>query len=305
MSERSILVVGYAAESTVAYTIGRIRERALPVTSLDIADYLHLATLHPDSDEPGGYRVVIDGARVPFTDVSAVYVRAIDLREHGRLPRFLKRDIDLKLEILDHILSSLVVTVINRPGRGRSNGSKPFQLAKLRECGFIVPDSYSTNMADAPGLAERLAAGRLIYKSNSAMRSIVVRAAADDARRLDDLANCPVLFQEHIAGPDVRVHMIGDRVFAQEIRSQAVDYRYPALLDNVQYTPTEVPDAIRRLCELFRAQEELTFLAFDFKVDGDGCWYCLEANPMPAYDGFDQRFGYRISDGLIDALNES
>jgi glutathione synthase/RimK-type ligase-like ATP-grasp enzyme len=305
VSEAAILVVGYAAERTVAYTIGRIRDRGLPVRLLDLADYLHRGTLRSDSHEPGGYRVDIDGARFPFTDFTAAYIRAIDLREHARLPARTRRDIDLKLEVLDHILSSLPVAVINRPGRGRSNGSKPFQLIELRAHGFLVPDSVSTNMPDAPTLASRLAGGAVVYKSNSAMRSIVGRAGPDEARRLSDLANCPVLFQDYIAGPDVRVHVVGDRLFALEIVSQAIDYRYPALFDEVQYRPTEVPERIGRLCQAFRAREGLTFAAFDFKVDGGGLWYCLEANPMPAYDGFDERFGQQISAGLIDALQES
>jgi hypothetical protein len=292
---RRILVVGYAAERTVAYTVERIHARARPVALLDIATYLHHATVHPDAGEPGGYRVDIDGEPFSFERCTGAYVRAIDLRE-------LRRRVALKLAVLEHVLSSLPIPVVNRPGYGRSNASKPGQLLRLRECGFLVPESCSTNMADAPGLAARLERGELVYKSNSSMRSVVARGGAEEARRLPDLVNCPVLFQQYIAGPDVRVHLVGNRVFAQEIRSEAVDYRYPALFDVVRYRPIDVPDAIQRLCAAFRAREGLTFIGFDFKVDREGRWYCLEANPMPGYDGFDERLGGRLSSALIDEL---
>jgi hypothetical protein len=236
---------------------------------------------------------------------SGVYIRTINLSEHRHLPADVRRSLTRKLGVLERIFEALPIRVINRPGHVQSNLSKPFQLLELRRHGFLVPQSYSTNMPDAPGLADRITRGELIYKSNSAVRSIVDLASPGQVGRLSDLINCPVLFQERIIGLDVRVHLVGERTFAQQIRSKAIDYRYPAPFDRVQYRSIEVPSAIGNCCLKFQQWEGLHFTGFDFKIGGDGNWYCLEANPMPGYDGFDERGNHCISDALIDELRGS
>jgi hypothetical protein len=138
--------------------------------------------------------------------------------------------------------------------------------------------------------------------SNSGIRSIVDLAGPDQLRRLSDLRNCPTLFQDRIAGPDVRVHLVGACAIGQQIRARTIDYRYAGPFDRVEYCATELPPALVELCRKFQAQEGLEFIAFDFKVAGDGSWYCLEANPMPGYDGFDERCEHRISDALMNEL---
>ena len=44
--------------------------------------------------------------------------------------------------------------------------------------------------------------------------------------RLSLLRHGPAQFQSFIPGENVRVHTIGDQLFATRVRSEAVDYRY-------------------------------------------------------------------------------
>ncbi|MFF4040284.1 hypothetical protein [Streptomyces sp. NPDC001816] len=44
------------------------------------------------------------------------------------------------------------------------------------------------------------------------------------------------------------------------------------------------------------------FAGWDFKVAGDGTYWCLEVNPMPAYDWYDRRLGGAISASLLGLL---
>ena len=247
-------------------------------------------------------RISLDGKIFNFDRYCGAYVLLHDLREHRQLPRDVALSVRSKMAALEKVFADLPFKVINRPGGRQCNSSKPFQLAELHAAGFTVPRSYSTNMPDAPGLEDLIASGRVVYKSNSAIRSIVAIAGRSHVRRLPDLPNCPVLFQEFIAGPDVRVHLLGERTLGQEIRSKTVDYRYPGPFDRVEYEPIDVPPEIGEMCLRFAESEGLAFMGFDFKIAKDGTWYCLEANPMPGYDGFDVRFGHSISDALIDEL---
>ncbi|MEA5598763.1 hypothetical protein [Rivularia sp. UHCC 0363] len=46
----------------------------------------------------------------------------------------------------------------------------------------------------------------------------------------------------------------------------------------------------------------LIFAGWDFKVTDDNQYWCLEANPMPGYDGYDLRLGGCITDSLLKLL---
>ncbi len=301
---RPILIVGYHADRTLAHTTARLAVRGVPYMVLDLAQYLQEATVLQTPHCPLNTRILLDGLTFDFDRYRGVYVRLIELREHRLLPWDVAISVRRKMAAIEHVFAGLPIKVLNRPGGRQSNCSKPFQLAELHAAGFSVPRSYSTNMPDAPGLAELISSGRVVYKSNSAIRSIVDKAGPRHLHRLPDLPNCPVLFQEYIAGPDVRVHLVGERALGQQIRAKAVDYRYPGPLDRVEYEPVEVPHELGGLCRRFAEAEGLGFMGFDFKIAQDGTWYCLEANPMPGYDGFDERFDHRISDALIDELRQ-
>jgi glutathione synthase/RimK-type ligase-like ATP-grasp enzyme len=46
----------------------------------------------------------------------------------------------------------------------------------------------------------------------------------------------------------------------------------------------------------------LSFAGWDFKLDKDGSYWCLEANPMPGYDGYDRRLNGRITESLLEVF---
>jgi len=301
---KQILVAGYQADRTISHTTARLAARGIPFKVLDLAQYLQAATVVQHPQCALSARIVLDGLTLDFDLYSAAYVRLIELREHRLLPREVAISVRRKMAALEQFFVELPMRVINRPGGRQSNSSKPFQLVELHAAGFRVPRSYSTNMPDAPGLADLISIGQVVYKSNSAMRSVVDRAGRSHLHRLAHLPNCPVLFQDYIAGPDVRVHLVGPRVFGQQIRAKVVDYRYPGPLDRVEYQSLDVPHEIAVLCQRFAEAEGLGFMGFDFKIAHDGTWYCLEANPMPGYDAFDERSDHRIADALIDELRQ-
>jgi len=116
--------------------------------------------------------------------------------------------------------------VANRLSAMASNGSKPYQAQVIVRHGFSVPDTLvSTDPEEVLDFAARRE--QVVYKSCSGVRSIVTAFdPVADRARLQRLRWCPVQFQERVAGPDVRVHVVGDRNFAAIVDSQAVDYRY-------------------------------------------------------------------------------
>ena len=106
-----------------------------------------------------------------------------------------------------------------------SNSSKPYQAQLIREYGFEVPPTLITNEPEQV-LAFRAEHRRIVYKSISGVRSIVQTFDDDDLGRLRAIRWCPTQFQAFVEGVDVRVHVVGDEVFATECASDATDYRY-------------------------------------------------------------------------------
>ena len=89
---------------------------------------------------------------------------------------------------------------------------------QIARAGFAVPDILVTTNAEAVRAFMR-EHGRIIYKSCSGVRSIVSTFAADQIGRLKRVGHCPTQFQEYVPGTDVRVHVVGEEVFATQINS--------------------------------------------------------------------------------------
>jgi hypothetical protein len=190
--------------------------------------------------------------------------------------------------------------VVNRPAAGRSNGSKPYQMRRLTASGFAVPGWFVTNDA---ARAERFLGAcpdGAVYKACSGLRSHVRRAGPE---LLDRLAagTAPVLIQRFVPGGDVRVHVVAGRTFATEVRSTAVDYRFDdeAAAD---YAPASPPPELLTCCAAFAAAEGLSLAGLDFRLDGDGRWWCLESNPVPTFLPYEAGAGHPIGDAVLDLL---
>ena len=144
--------------------------------------------------------------------------------------------------------------VVNRFRTMGSNGSKPYQAQLIRRHGFRVPETLVTNDA---ALVRQFCTrhGRAVYKSISGIRSIVAEVTAAELDRLDAVQACPVQFQAFVPGFDVRVHTVGDEVFATRIDSPGTDYRYAAHDgDGTRLEPYDIPeDLARRCCQLAAA----------------------------------------------------
>jgi glutathione synthase/RimK-type ligase-like ATP-grasp enzyme len=186
-----------------------------------------------------------------------------------------------------------------------SNDSKPRQLLAIEAAGFLVPDTLVTN--DAEELAEfRRAHGTVVYKSTSGIRSIVnvLDAEADLSARTARLATCPTQFQERICGDDYRVHVVGDRVFATRIVTDAIDYRYAGASGKARSMAAAVlPDEVSaRAVSLTRALG-LLVSGVDLRCSPEGRWYCFEVNTSPAFSWFEQYTGQPIGAAIARLLS--
>jgi glutathione synthase/RimK-type ligase-like ATP-grasp enzyme len=194
--------------------------------------------------------------------------------------------------------------VINRVSSMESNGSKPYQLRIIEHHGFRIPETLITTDADA---AYRFweKHGVVIYKSISGVRSIVSRLTAEHKERLQQVRWCPTQFQQFIAGIDYRVHVVGDEVFAVEIISTADDYRYARRQGGTTELRSYVlPPEIADRCSSITRSLGLEISGIDLRQSTDGCWYCFEVNPSPAFSYFQDTTGQSIDVAIAQLLTQ-
>jgi glutathione synthase/RimK-type ligase-like ATP-grasp enzyme len=200
------------------------------------------------------------------------------------------------------LLEDLACPVVNRVGSGLANNSKPYQTLVISRMGLRVPTTLVTS---DPAAARVFHAeyGDVIYKSASGVRSIVRRLGPDQLTRLDLLSDGPAQFQAFVPGRNVRVHTVGERVFATRIESDAVDYRYAHVDGLTAYLePTTLPASVETACVRLARAFDLLFAGIDLKETPEGEFYCFEVNPCPGFLYYERHTGQPISTALAELL---
>ncbi|WP_159013196.1 RimK family alpha-L-glutamate ligase [Acidisoma sp. S159] len=192
--------------------------------------------------------------------------------------------------------------VVNRPHAGWSNFSKPLHYRVLENYGFLVPQHFVTTERQ---VAEHHLKynGTWISKGISSYRTTATVVDRSDMFRFDYLHFAPALFQRRVLGHEVRLHMIGLEAIAVSIASPEPDYREQARRSprSVRMELIEAPEEIVAKCLNYCYDNELYFCGFDFVVE-DNKWWCLEANPSPAFDFFESFGPFGITEKILKFL---
>jgi glutathione synthase/RimK-type ligase-like ATP-grasp enzyme len=124
-------------------------------------------------------------------------------------------------------------------------------------------------------------------------------AAQLQPQNLAILKLAPVSIQEEIPGTNVRVFVIGERVLACEIATNAVDFRD----DSAQrIVPHDLPAAAVAMSRTIARALGLVWTGIDFRLTPDGRYVFLEANPSPMFIGFEHYSGLPLTEALGDLL---
>lgn len=236
---------------------------------------------------------------------TGLYLRITAPRVSGPAPDPLRRQRhDAALGLICSWAEVAQIRVANRPAAMASNSSKPYQAAMIRACGFSVPDTLVTS---EPGRVRDFQAhhGRLIYKSTSGVRSIVHELSPARVAVLDRVRNLPTQFQQLLSGINVRVHVIGAQLFACEISSSAIDYRYSEGGASSTMAAVDLPADVAERCLALSAALDLPLAGIDLLRDDDGHWWCFEVNPSPAYTCFEEPTGLPMAAALARWLDGS
>ena len=202
------------------------------------------------------------------------------------------------------LFENLPCTVVNRVRASTSNDSKLYQAMIARSLGFRTPRTLATSDPDSAAVFYKACDRRVIYKSISGVRSIVRLLTYDQVDNFEKLRNCPSQFQEYIDGVNVRVHTVGQQVFATEILSHTVDYRYPSEEDQegIMMQPIDLNKEMGQACVKLAQTLGLPVAGIDLLRTANGHYYCLEVNPSPGFLFYERATGQEISRAVAQLL---
>jgi len=305
-----ILVCGGLADSVTELVCARLTESGYPYRLLDLASYPagYRVKWHWEGSGPAGYIAGPDW-KIDLDEITGVYVRL--LGEEGRLAPPDLASVDAMAVRFESdsgllaLLEDLPCAVVNRVGGGMSNNSKVYQALVARRFGLLTPPTLVTNDPDAARRFHDEFGGEIIYKSLSGARSIVRRVGAEQLERLALLHHSPAQFQAFIPGDNVRVHTVGDRLFATRIHSETVDYRYASREGgHVEMEPATLLAAVADSCLALAREMDLLLAGIDLKQTPDGDIYCFEVNPCPGFLYYERFTHQPISAALADLLRD-
>ncbi|MBC1224362.1 PqqD family peptide modification chaperone [Nostoc sp. UCD121] len=284
-----IIIFGGLVDSVEAYVCERLLSKNIDFLLLDARQYPHQFDLDyylKDGVIEGFIRY--GSQKLALSDIRSIYVRYITKPSWPLLA-------------LADTLPSLVV---NRPSASASNASKPYQQQIISKYGFKVPCTLVTTVPEEARCFYEEYDGRVIYKSVSSVRSIVKKLTPADLKQMEQVRNCPVQFQEYVPGVDIRVHTVGNRLFAAEITSEASDYRYASEDDNRIIRGIELPADIAQRCLDLTKGLGLVMGGIDLRRSPSGDYYCFEVNPSPAFTFFESYTQHKIGDALTKLLHQ-
>jgi len=251
------------------------------------------------------YRRFSVGSRIP-TDLDP-QLRAPSVEESRRV-----------IHGLMGALASTGAFALDRLDVLRRSEVKSLQLALARRVGLAVPRTLVTNDPDAvrafaksvpAGIVTKMMASFAVY-DQAGRESVVFTnpVSEEDLADLDGLDLCPMTFQERLEKAcELRVTIVGDRVMAASIDSQALpraktDWRREgvALLDAWKHY--ELPADVHRKSLALMDALGLNYGAFDFIVTPEGRHVFLEVNPAGEFMWLMHTPGLPVDEALADVL---
>lgn len=231
-----------------------------------------------------GRRLAAVWTRASGEEIDLLAARAIWDRRMStpRVPECAERELAIRQwdALVLGTLEALPVRMVNPPLLDRYL-HKPFQLAQARRVGLRVPETAITSRADVARAFVRERGGEVVHKPLGGSRSRMLATRRFDgasAEALGALRLAPEIFQEAVSGGrELRVTVVGARIFAAEFRPQSVDGR---LDEDAEYRPHLLPATVELQVHALMARLGLHYAAIDMKLTDEGDHVFLELNPQ-------------------------
>lgn len=195
----------------------------------------------------------------------------------------------------------------------RKAENKIYQQLLAKEIGFQIPKGIITNHPDdfhkfvesnkGDSIIKPIYSGQIGWPE---MQNVVFTSKLDSKPQSQQIELCPSYLQEEIEKRyDVRVTVIGDKIFAARIDSQSnqetkTDWRVGENI--LPHEAISLPESIKKKCIELLRKLNLQFGAIDFIETPRGEYIFLEINPNGQWAWIETQTGMLISDTIAKQL---
>jgi glutathione synthase/RimK-type ligase-like ATP-grasp enzyme len=201
---------------------------------------------------------------------------------------------------------------MNPPARDEVAARKVLQLRIAAELGLRIPRTLITS---DPQIAREFVTAqglnRTVFKTFSCTHVIwreTRLVGKDEFEALDSVRLAPVIFQEYVpATADLRVTIVGQKVFPTAIYSQDTDYPvdFRMSLGQARTEPSELPSSIAERLLALMDYMGLVYGAIDLRRTPEGEYVFLEINTAGEFLFVEERTGQPISRAVANWLARS
>jgi hypothetical protein len=317
-----LLVLTEPLDPTADRVIDCLRARGADVVRFNPADFPSKAEISV-SYSPGGlihtemriFRRVID-----FSQVGSVWWRrpnppvAHSDITHPPTREFIEQECKTFTQDAWNLLECPWLPA--RPAVVQRAALKASQLAVAGRLGFELPPTLITNNPLELLEFYRQHNGEIISKLvgdaffgpiYTTFRRYTEVVSKRDVGYAQSVKNCPMIFQAYVPKRlEVRITVVGERVFAVEIHSQESNHtrhdwrRYDTY--RTVYRAHTLPDEVRRRCIGLVTRFGLRYGAIDMVLTPDGRYVFLELNPNGQYLWLEHAADLPISEAIADEL---
>lgn len=322
MSSLPILVLSVDDDTVAADGVARLRTRGADVVWFDARDLGRGARLSVGWDTAAARtaRLHVADRVLELAGVGAVWHRRHRVGARELADPTMRTFVEAETErVLMFLWRDLAVPFVPAPWPVIRDGQdKLMQLGLAGRLGFAIPATIVTNDPAEALAFWRAHGGRCVTKpvwTQSIQASGVSRTFARftepvtlrDVAALASVRLAPTLLQAYVdKRVELRVTVVGDRVFAAEIDSQTSHHtRHDWRKYDRGVTPYrvhELPAAVAARCVAITRELGLRYGALDLVHAPDGRYVFLEINPAGEYQWIEERTGLPITDAICDLL---
>lgn len=313
-----ILVISYPDEEHTDVVVGHLERAGRKVVRLDMAEFPSSAVLTMTwrEGEAPSFRVARGGEVVDLAEARVGWWRrvrpfTVNPALNGEMSAFAESE---TAQAVGGMLDALPCRWVNPRAADDAAHRKPYQWAVACSLGIRVPRTLVTTDPDAARrfVAEAApgsrSAGQVVFKpflasSTRSWRETRI-VGKTDLERLDLVRLAPVIFQHYIEGVDLRVTIVGERVFAAEIDARGTSYPFDMrmVIGEASVRPIELPQPVLESLLALMRRLGLDYGAIDLRRTDDGAFFFLEVNPAGQWMFVEQRTGLPISQAVAGLL---
>lgn len=297
-----ILILGSALDREAAYLKIKLEQAGAIVEYWDSQLFpKHLQmTWQPELHR--GCLKLPTGKTIHLDDIHSVFWRTLLPVDVPSLPDLHQYQVAItdSTSVLRSLIRGCPARWVNSWEACQFHQEKPLQLSTVKELGVTIPKTLISNNPDCiQNFAKTVS--QVVFKPvyRGAHTQLLTVDHLQQERLHQVLRLSPVTLQEYIPGTNIRCYVIGQQVYAAEIRSSCLDFRED---NHIRLIPAILPDNIQTTCLEVAQALFLEWTAIDWRLSPQGEFIFLKADPSPEFIDFEQRTGFPLMENLVQLL---